>query len=52
MQGGKTEAWFVSQASRERFRVKSTAFQSAKKFKKKSVHWQDELTARYVFFHK
>ena len=39
MQGGKIEAWFVSQASREYFGVESTAFLSANKFTKKSTHW-------------
>ena len=50
MQGKKIEAWFVSQSRREYFGVESTAFLSAKKFTKKSTHWYDELTAKYVFF--
>ena len=50
MQGEKAEAWFVFQASREYFGVKSTAFLSASKFTKKSTHWSDELTAKYIYF--
>ena len=49
MQGEKTEAWFVFQASRKYFGVKSTAFLSASKFTEKSTHWSDELTAKYIF---
>ena len=37
--GEKIEAWFVSQVSREYFRVKYTAYLSANKFTKKSTHW-------------
>ena len=50
MYGEKIEAWFISQASREYFGVESTAFLSAYKFTKKSTHFKDELTAKYVFF--
>ena len=39
IQGGKIEAWFVSQArSIEYFGVESKAFLSANKFRKKSTH--------------
>ena len=37
MQGGKIEAWFVSQASREYFGVESTDFLSANKFTQKNM---------------
>ena len=50
MQGEKIEAWFVSQARRKYFGVESTAYLRANKFTQKSTHWQDELTAKYVFF--
>ena len=50
MYGEKIEAWFISQTRREYFVVKSTAFLSANKFTKKSTHFKDELTAKYVFF--
>ena len=50
MQGEKIETWFVSQARRKYFGVESTAYLPANKFTQKSTHWQDELTAKYVFF--
>ena len=50
MQGEKLETWFVSEACREYFGVESTVCLSGNKFTKKSTYWEDELTAKYVFF--
>ena len=50
MQGEKIEAWFVFQARRQYFGKESTAYQLPTNSQKKSTHWQDELTAKYVFF--
>ena len=53
MQGEKIEAWFLFQGSRSYFGVESTAFLSVSKFTKNiPTGNMNELTAKYVFFHK